>query len=311
MPNERTEFDENSGVELPDPAIPPLSVYGPIGSDTEVEVSNEAVVEDDDLPEELRGKSKQEIAAILKEERSRADVLRTQADSVAGMQAAVTALGERMSRSAGPSPVPLPQQPAESDEEFRKRIDDGVYDRGVFATTTEIQNRTMGPVVERMVANTEYFARRDLERDPSRAETYRRYQAEIDAEVAKMSRIERFNNPQAHIQAHDRVLLSHKDEVIELEVAARVAAKLKEAGIDPEAPVSSRTRPIAAFSESAINRPASSAGGTKGTRPMRLTTTEERHAASKGMSLPAYGGWKKRNPDVQAAHLANFVRIGR
>ncbi len=112
----------------------------------------------------------------------------------------------------------------------------------------------------------------------------------------------KINNPNIYVEAHDKVMMRHKSEVIAEEVQKQVEAELARHGIKPGAPQQGGGRQPTAFSESGVNRPVRQAGPRK----VRLTNAEQDHAFARGMSHQNYAAWKTRQPDEQRRQLERF-----
>lgn len=186
--------------------------------------------EDEGLPEELKGKSKKELWEMLQKGQNNADTAQALREGIAD-------LGKTLQK---PPPVEN-QQPGESDEEFRERIEKELFNNPGTALD-EYGNRLTGKIVSTYSPIIMEQQRRIMKLDPSTGENFKRFESEIDETLATLSPRDQ-NNPKALEWAYKQVLDRHQEEIasekIEDQVEKKVAERLKELGVSEGKPTKS------------------------------------------------------------------------
>lgn len=174
-------------------------------------------------------------------------------------------------RQAAPV-VTQPQGPVETEEEFKARLNENWVD-DPYALLMEFNQKKIAPLAQELLATNVIHSKRDLERDPERKDTYKQYEAEIEAEVNSIPPELKIKDPDVYAKAHDRVIGRHINEVIALKVQEALG-ETKEKPAVTAAPVSHTER--------------GGVGGPPKKRVLRLTPEEAQRAAITGVSQEDY-----------------------
>lgn len=254
---------------------PEVVFLGPDDPDPEPEVE---VSEDDELPPDLKGLSKKDLAAKLTEMTGKAD-----------QTAALKQVMEEMQNRGQSVPQAMPQQqPGESDEAFYDRFNKELFkSKNPAALFRELVERTTAPYVGQISQTMGSVSRKQLRNDPVDGEIFKRYEKEVDQMLAGLSAGDRMN-PQALEWAFNRVKQNHVDDIaeeraskrIEEEVAKRVAEELEKAGVKSGGQAKPR------FSESGSAVP-------RRRVTQRYTEEDVRRAKANQMELETYLKYKK------------------
>lgn len=286
--------DETDQVPVDDPDgddIPQVSFWSPLYEDDDVNVGDPGEPEPEDTGD-YAGLSKDELAAKLQATEEQLSELRSKADAVDAMRQGIEQLGDRLQ---GGQAQPAPQkEPGETEEEFRKRLDEQVYEKGFYESMMEFNRRKIGPILNQQIQNLLFLARRDLERDPERAETYKKYRQEIDAEVAKNPNAI-YGDPEHLIKIHDQVTSRHQPEIIESRVSEMVEAKLRELGVSSEG--TPKKAPNPQFSESGVTPPQQRSKSKP--KPKTLTPREDEYRRKIGLNKGDFYAFLERNPETK------------
>jgi hypothetical protein len=206
----------------------------------------------------------------------------SQANAIA--QAIKDAMAENRGQPAGNRKTP---------QQLAEEINSEFYDKGPYETLMKFQRETMGPVLDQATGQILSLQKRVLELDPGRSKTYKKYREEIDREVQKMTPEQRFYDSEAYVKAHDRVMASHQEEVMEDRLQEMLRKELEKMGIapggTPQPPKQPQQR--TSFSETVQNpgKP------VKEKRKVALTPQEKQFAFARGLSPEQYADWKSRH----------------
>lgn len=121
------------------------------------------------------------------------------------------------------------QEKGESEEEFRERIKNEIYDDPVKALEGVISKK-LTPEIRRLAQNNLYHSRKYLEIDPEKGDNFKKYQKEIDSVVQKMGNDAKLGDPEVYQKAYQQVMASHIDDI----VSDRVKKALEEQGSSKE-----------------------------------------------------------------------------
>jgi len=134
---------------------------------------------------------------------------------------------EKPEAAAPPSPQ------IESPEERAQRLRNLYLEDPVKATEEIARENAIG--LAQLLANSHTTLSKELAlTDPSTKSVYSKYQEEVEREVSQMSLAEKAQNPRVYQTALDRVRARHTDDILQEQVALKVAEVLKQYGIDPD-----------------------------------------------------------------------------
>lgn len=245
-------------------------------------------------PEELA-----ELKKKLEEQNKQIEELKRSGDTATAVREGIANLAQnlRVPQTASvPAGAPaVVQQSGESDEEFRKRVDAGLLERGASATVEEIWMRQLRPEVQRLAQSNITNSRRFVVLDPSRGPLYQKYRAEVEQMVAGLPPEQRLYNPEVYEQVVDRVASIHAEEILNERVQAAVA-KERETLAAATAAATAAAQPGAPAVHAQIGaRPGSGAGGAPaGKTTLRLTPAEAAYAHAHLIPEKVYAEWLVR-----------------
>jgi FtsZ-binding cell division protein ZapB len=213
--------------------------------------------------------------------RAELDELKQRADNSSQLAQAI----QQMAGKQQAAPAVPDRQPGESQEDFRKRINDSIFaSADPYALIAEIAKRELAPIIGQASHGAATIAKKVIELDPDKAPTFKKYKKEIEEFVGALPAAQQAL-PQVWEYAHTQVTLKHQDE-IQSERAEKIAEqiverKLREYGIDP-AKVSGR--PQVSYAEGSASQPGQ---GTR-RRVVRYTQRDLDAADRKGLSIEDY-----------------------
>lgn len=109
----------------------------------------------------------------------------------------------------------MPQrEPGESEEEFRKRLDDNYLETGITGAMDEYFARRLRPEVQRLLQNNLYTSRRLAMLDPEKGPLYQKYRQEVEQYVQNLPPQQRLYSPTVYEDAITAVSARHGDEII-------------------------------------------------------------------------------------------------
>jgi hypothetical protein len=219
--NEELKFEDGEAeVEFIHPAL-------------KVEHKEIPVDPDEGLPEEHRGKTKEELIAEMEAMRREREELAQRGDSAKALSESVDRLGEKLSRPVSkPSGSEAYNKWLEDykarEASLRKEIKenflddpDGLLDR--------FQQLKMEPVTQQLLARNMPVYRNLAELDPELGQVMRDYGAEVDAEVNGLPPGAQLD-PNVYKSAAKRVRANHFQELVEAEARKIVEKQAQEAG---------------------------------------------------------------------------------
>jgi len=209
---------------------PPGANYGDeLPVETVYVTSEEEIPKPETPPEEepnaIRAQN-QELQAKLAQLEEEANIARR-------LESGIEGLGKTM-RPAPQQPAPVQQQ-GESDEAFRKRLNEHLYDDPA-SMLDEYQDRKMRPLLAQFITNNLATSRKMLQLDPEKKENYMTYKDEIEAEVARIPPYEKLQNPDIYEQAYERVLARNINTIIEQRVQKAIKEQLESQQQAPKKP---------------------------------------------------------------------------
>ena len=128
-------------------------------------------------------------------------------------------------------------------------------------------------------------ARRSIQLDPDRKDTYKKYQMEIDKIVAEMEPRMKFQDPGIFEKAHDQIVARHINEIIQDKVQEALNTSSQNAPPPPPPASSSPT-----FMET-MSTPVRSTPQNQ-PRQVRLSFQEEKYCNDRGLDPKDYYRWK-------------------
>jgi hypothetical protein len=189
------------------------------GDDFQVFVDDEGAAKPDEATQALLDDLKAKQAELL--------AAQARTDPVAAMSAGIAALGDRIAPKAAPDVTVRPAQIdiAKLKEEFNKTLYDDPFEK----TVDLIQKMQNFSGAGQANANLAY-SRRILMVDPATKDLFKRFEGEVETEVAKMPAQERATNPGVYDDALLRVKARHMDELFEERLAEATKKAVAEAG---------------------------------------------------------------------------------
>jgi len=194
-----------------------------------------------DVPDNLKGKSKDEILQALIEERKKL----AGSPQLEPVSELTNTMKEMLSKLAPPkqevkpgySVTPQPQLSPEAqlpDQEFSKYIANLMLEDPVKAQQLVLE-RQMAPLLTTVASSQTQLSRELALSNPSYKKIYDKYSNEIEEIVSAVPVQSRLQNPKIYHQAIELVKARHVDEVVNEELETKLQAmleeKLKELGI--------------------------------------------------------------------------------
>jgi hypothetical protein len=242
------------GADLPESILPPRQGEVEINSnelgDEEFDVVIDGTPEADaaktatmEVPENLKGKSRDEILQALLEERKKL-AGEPKAEPVSEL---TNTMREMLSKLAPPkqevqpgySTTPQAQLSREaqmSEQDFSKYIANLMLEDPVKAQQL-VNERQMAPLLATVAASQAQLSRELALSNPAYKKVYDKYSNEIEQIIGAVSVQTRLQNPKIYHQAIELVKSRHIDEVVNEELEGKLQTlldeKLKEYGITP------------------------------------------------------------------------------
>ena len=271
---------DNQGIDRTE--IPPINWESMPEEDYDIQVGE---IEEGEVEP---GQSQEDLIAEVSKLKEDLTTMATKADSNKALQEAVLSLGQNLQQ---PQTVIQQQQaPIETEEEFKKKVNEGQYEGNLYDLMEEFQKRKIGPEVQSILQSNLYHSKRDVELDPKMGLVFKKYQNEIETEVAKLPPAQTLKVPDIYKKVTELVASRHMDEIMNETVEARVmeevTKQLEKHGITGTGQPASLKAPN--WSENSTNRPAplKDGGKIKG----RLTNAEAAFAQTKG--IPNHQLWE-------------------
>lgn len=215
-------------------------------------------------PEDIRGKSRDEIIASLMAQRQQLAESAKASEPVTALQ---QTMSQFLSQMQGPKEVIKPgyevQRPIQaqtmSDKEFEQYINNLSLENP-YQAQLAIQARTMEPLIQTFASSQAQLSREMLFANPSSKKIYDKYAAEIEQVVANTPAVDRVKNPRVYQNAVETVRARHFDEFAseeqEAKLNAMLEAKLKELGISGTAAPAVKAAPANYVAPAQAQRPA-------------------------------------------------------
>ena len=260
----------------------------------------EVVVSDDPLEGEGRTEeqerdrmSRDEIMRMIEEQKAAIAGAQSRGEEITALREGLADLGKSLKQTPAQGPAPAEF----NEEEYKKKFNEDFYN-DPYQFMTDFAMKKLGPEFQRLAARQEEMLKRDLRRDPERADTLEKYRDEIEEEYQRIPAYERYQNPYMYEQAHDRVVARHINEIIQ----ARVSAALEEAKMQTQTQEPAQAPRTGGFSEtggatSAARAPAGAGSGGK--QRVRLSTREAKWADKKGFTERKAVEVLQRNPELR------------
>lgn len=126
--------------------------------------------------------------------------------------------------------APNPQQPAESDADFKERLQRQLLDDPAEALN-EWGARFIGKGFNTILAGQEKFAKKLALSDPENKKLYDKYGSEVEAEIQRIPVQDRISDPDAYGRAFSAVRGRHIEDVISERVQAELEKALAAKGL--------------------------------------------------------------------------------
>lgn len=170
--------------------------------------------EDDELPEDYKGKSKKELVELLNQTKN-------QADTVNALQQGIAQLGDKIRPQYAQPQVQQPQ--GKSDDEFFKDLETEAFKEGQFAKTIkEAIRRELNPVQGFVTNQIAALTKKNIGSDP----IYQKYGNEVE-EFINTTIPQYRGTPQGYEFALKEIRARHMEDIIKDEVEKRISESLK------------------------------------------------------------------------------------
>lgn len=200
--------------------------------------TEESPFEDDfEIQEETNeqaGPSKEDLLKEFEALKAQNAELKTKADSSQALKSSFEEFGTRLEKAQSRAPMApaMQQQPGESIEEFKKRINQK-YLEDPYETMVEFSNRYVGSAMQTVVEQSLALQREIAVLKSPDKDFISKYRDEIDAEVSRYPTEMRLKDPEVYDRSIALVKARHMDEIIAQKVAEAIAQK---GGAAPAAP---------------------------------------------------------------------------
>ncbi len=234
--------------------------------------------QEEEVPEELRGKSPKQIAEEMRALNAR---LQQSTDSGNALRDGLAALGEKLTPQQTAAPLPV-QQSGESDEEYAARISKEMFQDGTapYKAILDVVKRTgkkeilgeIAPALNMMLSYTMKMAEATVKADPVDGKVFKKYEKEIREEFKRLP-AEQQRNPEAWQYLVNQAKVRHFGESVE-EAVERTE---QTGGTPPAKPA------YAPFRTESVT-------GARSTAPRRIFITEQvrQEALELGMPVEEY-----------------------
>ena len=276
--------------------IPPIN-WESVPWEDEIEIVN---AEDQDKESEdttARDQLREELEKLKRQN----EELLGKADSARALQEAIQGLGQQLRPQQQGFQMPQ-QQPGESDEEFKKKFNESIFEGDAYSLMEELQNRKLAPERHQQMINNLYHSKRDVEMDQKMGPVLKRYKGEVEEELNRLNPDVRRLVPDIYRKVTESVASRHMDELMTESLQSQVDERVKEAlrqyGIDPDKPKTNQPAPN--FAETNRTRP--SGGGQKGPSgkiKASLTASERAYAQMKGVKEAVLWDSLQRNQTLK------------
>lgn len=267
-------FAENDGV-ISDPEVP-------VEGSEEFEMVEVGDL-NDPLPDE-GDKGEEKITLTPEEFQS----LKQQGDSAVAIQKGIAELGATINKPNQQQQQVAPQQPGESYEDFKKRLNSELFGDNPAEVLEEYFNKKMGPILQH-VSGLSANQQKDLMMVKDETKKYfRKYQEDIEAFYNSLPPDQK-SNPRSWQYAYDEVLKKKQNEIIDDEVQARFdemwEKKMKESGMGGSSVSTSRSPQVE--SGAGMGGYATQPAGKK-SKKVRYTKDDIRQADMIGLNIEDY-----------------------
>jgi len=208
-----SDIDLNLPEEVTDPGNPTTNAPPPDWTSTFLDADEDIEIGDvgDIPPGETKPAETDEVIELqkkLQDQQERLSALQAQNAAQQAIQPLVEQLGQMQ-----PQAQPI-QQPGESDETFRKRLDENYLETGLTSAMDEYFARRLRPEVQRLLQNNLYTSRRLVALDPEKGPLYKKYQREVEDHITQLPPQAKLYNPEVYDEAVAQVAARHGDEII-------------------------------------------------------------------------------------------------
>lgn len=186
---------------------------------------------DEKLPEEHRGKSKEDLIREMEEIKKQQQEISGKADANVALRESIAQLGETLSQqNRGVSsaqqidPSRIQEMRQKQIEELRKDMQEKFFDDPITVLDKYNELKT-APIVEQLLTKNIPVARKLAELDPKTSSTMSKYGDEVDRIVAGLSPAQRLD-PDVYAKAAKMVRAEHLEEEVNDIVSQKVAEEL-------------------------------------------------------------------------------------
>jgi len=281
-PEERVSFlmvpDEGGGSESPPEENPEIAFED--DTDDEIIISDEPL-EDDTSSDPAPDVTKEDLLSRIESMQEQMQNAQQRGDEVSALREGIGELAKSM--KSAPSERDLQgqqsQQPQESEDEYRKKFNENFYD-DPYSYMQDFTMKKLGPEFNRILSTQEKMFRKEIQRDPSRKDTYSKYKDEIEEEYQQIPQYQRMTDPDAMAKAHDRVVSRHIDDIVQQKVQEALQEQQGSGQQNQRRQGANRQSSQPLYAESS-NTPKPTGGQKR--QPKRLSTREARWADNKGL----------------------------
>jgi len=192
--------------------------------------TEESPFEDDfeiqETPEDGAGPSRDDLLKEFEALKAQNEELRTKADSSQALKSSFEEFGTRLEKAQTRSPAApaIQQQPGESLEDFKKRINQK-YLEDPYETMVEFSNRYVGSAMQTIVEQSLALQREIAVLKSPDKDFISKYREEIDSEVNRYPTEMRLKDPEVYERSIALVKARHMDEIIQQKVAEEIARR--------------------------------------------------------------------------------------